>query len=222
MPDLRINSTILDDFNYAAQTPLTGSPAGNWAQMDGARNPLNSNGSKAVVGVSGTCYSYWTPLQMDGDEAQVWAYSSGGGASGQLWGLVLCQQPGGSSAADGYHFRLSLRSGGGSDAFLERFTNMSFTILDSTNIHPLTPKPASNGEQIWLLRRNGTSVEGWFSNDLGASWIQSLSAVDTTYTTGLYACLVIAGTLVAWDYFGAGAKQVFLPQIYRRPLAASI
>ena len=217
--DIRKHTTILDDFNYAAQSPLVGVPAGKWARLDGARNPLRSSGTAAIVGVSGTCYSYWTPTTMDGDDAQTWAYAKGGGASGQLWAIGLAQQVGGSSAADGYNFRMSLRAGGGSDAFLERFTNMSFTTLDSTVIHPTSPKPASNGEQLWLIRRNGTSVEGWFSANLGASWTLSLSAVDTTYTTGLYGYLGLAGTLVQWDYFGIGGPTLFRPQIIQRPRA---
>lgn len=210
MPDIRRNTTILDNFNYAAQVPLTGSPAGNWARLDTARNPLSSDGTKAVRGPSGTCYSYWTPTPMDGDEAEIWAYAKGGNASGQQWGVALASSPGGSSAADGYQFRIPIGSVGG-DTFLERFTNMSFTTIAAHG-----SSPPSGGEFLALIRRNGSAVEGWWSGDNGATWTLSLTANDTTYTTNLYGVLEIAGTLVGWDYFGIGGAIQFVPQIYRR------
>lgn len=208
MADIRKDPTVLDNFNYT-EDPL--SNGGKWALLDSTRQALQANGSQAVAHTGGaTSYSYYTPLSMDGDDAECWAYTKGGNSPAQAWRFGLAASVGGSGTADGYLFSMPITTGGGS-TLLQRFTNMTFTDIDSD-----TANPPTGGEWLGLIRRNGTSVEGWASGDGGANWTLYVSAVDTTYQTGLRAFLGISGTLVGFDYFGAGGVPPFLPLLGRR------
>lgn len=210
MADLRLNSEPLDDFNRN-ENPL--SLGGKWAQMDATRPPLqcaligsSGNGSARRTGTI-SAYSYWTPLTMDGDDAQCWSYTRGGNASAQAWGWVLGKDFGGSGIWDAYSARMEIGTGGGS-CVMYRITNGGSTTLQSNPVNPPT-----GGGWLGLIRRNGSHVEFWASDDgqVGNSWTKYLDVVDTTYVNGLKAALHCFGGLVEHDYYGAGPVD-FIPQ----------
>ena len=206
MADIRQSTTVLDDFNRADETPLSG--GGNW--LEGWGGPLgidNFTVSRTeVIAFS----SYWVPLEMDGDDAEAWATALGGNASSNTWRLGIMRDNGGATFTDGYFFSMPITSGGGQTR-LERIDNTVATILDSN-----TANPPTGGGWIGLIRRNGNDVEGWASTDAGANWTLYVSATDTTYTTGFHGLLALQGDEVEWDDFGAGPTVTRrLPQIYR-------
>jgi len=218
MADIRKNFTFFDDFNRANETPLSG--GGNWAgPSDNAvwpTSPLSllSNVATHKTGRASSD-SYWTPRTYDGDDAEAWAYTKGGNASGIAWGIALWKDVGGSNAIDGYRFRVEVSSGGGSYV-LRRFTNGGSVRLAAVG------GAATGGDYFMLIRRNGSSVECWTAPADASVWTLRVSAVDTTYMTGFHLGLGITDNsgahALAWDNFGGGPAPVttFLPQIYRR------
>lgn len=218
MADVRQQSTIRDDFNRANEDPL--SFGGKWSQTDsGIFWPLVVKSNEAThKAFQASSDSYWNSESFDNNEAELWAYATGGQASGVAWALGLFKDVGGSNAIDGYRFRIEVASAGAAYR-LYRFANGTGTTIDS----PATAAPS--GGAYMLMRRNGNDVEGWAApTGLGTSWSDLAlvcSATDTTYTTGLYLTLGIrdnsASQILGFDYFGGGGSVPFRPQFIRRP-----
>jgi len=213
MADIRQSTGIFDDFNRD-ENPL--SHSGDWAQIDTTRDPLQALliapgfGTARRTG-SGSAYSYWTPLVMDGDDAECWSYTRGGNASANAWGWALLRGLGGTNAWDGYVARMEIGTGGGS-CHMYRVLNGT-----STNIQTNNANPPTGGGWLGLIRRNGALVEFWASDDgqTGANWTNYLSVSDSTYTTGLSGALHCFGDLTEHDYFGVGPHVVRRPQFFR-------
>lgn len=207
MADIRQSTVVRDDFNRV-ENPL--SHGGDWSNPDTAWNPLQANGSVARITTGAYCNSYWNKDAMSGDDAECWAMTTGGNSPAHAWGLHLytTSSVGGSGTSDGYFWRLEITTGGGT-CFLYRLTNNAATTLDTE-----TSNPPTGGGWIGLIRRVGTTIEGWASVDLGATWTMYVSATDGTYTGPMYAGLSCAGSLLGFDYFGEGV-QINRPQIYR-------
>lgn len=213
MADIRQNTTIKDDFNRADELTIAGP---NWANVETGPSPDWSpagilNNRLTLMSGAGVSFSYWTPESFDNDAAEAWAYGSGGGAIGVSWSIGLFRDVGGTAIVDGY--RLQVVGSGNDNWELGKYTNKSFVVL-------ALGTGGTTDIGFTLLRRNGTSVEAWHAGANPTTWSLIVSAVDSTYTTGLFAALGSSGggSLCAWDDFGSGPKKVttFLPQIYRR------
>lgn len=211
MADIRQDTGIKDTFERADEDPLSG--GGNWAQTDTAswylRLQNDTATSRAGIDIGN---SYWTPDTYDGDEAECWGCCEGGGASGIRWGVGLFTSVGGSNQQDGYLFSLANAAVGGYYD-LHRMLNGALGTLLANGGDPPVANPG-----ILLIRRNGNDVEGWLSEDNGATWTMHLSATDTTHMTGFSLGLRItdeSGTsLLGFTCFGGGG-HTNRPQIYR-------
>lgn len=220
MADIRQNTTVLDDFNRADEEPL--SHGGDWQRTDsiwsqGLRLKYNvpladgaayepSTGSKFGA-------SYWTPMSMDGDDAEFWGNAIGGNYPGIHWEISLVSSPGGSSAVDGYGFRRLMGTGGGSLRLIKILNG------DYSNILASIASGVPTAQQWMLIRRNGNAVECWMATNT-SSWTLWMSVNDVTYTTGLFGSIELSDNarLFAhgWDDVGGGPlPQRRLPQIYR-------
>jgi hypothetical protein len=211
MPDIRQNPTVLDDFERTPSDPASG----NWGDtiffghmaIDGAPGSrILTHGASQSPAIG-----YWTAATYDGDDAEAWGLAVGGGEiNGIAYAVGLFKDFGGS--IDGYRFRWESV---GDVYTLRRYTNGGFSVIDTGN------PDVGSSEHYMLLRRNGTSVEGWVSGNADpTTWTMVVSAVDNTHTTGLYACLGVTDNAqtqqLGWDEFGAGPEtEVQRTQHYR-------
>jgi len=212
--DIRQSTGILDDFIRADEDPL--SHGGDWSNPDTAWTQLKlGSGTIDNVALKGTgaySNSYWNPMVMSGDDAEVWACTFGGNSPSQAWGfhLYTTSSVGGSGTSDGYFWRMEITTGGGT-CYLYKLTNNAATLLDTN-----TANPPTGGNWIGLIRRVGTTIEGWADGeDNGATWTKYVTATDATYTGDMYGGISLAGTLVGFYCFGAGPRVARRQQIYR-------
>lgn len=211
MADIRQNTAVLDDFNRA-----DGPPGANWSTVDTAvwsQMEIDSNTLTHKTGEV-TSHSYWNADgPFDHDDCEAWGWAVGGNAGGAAWGIGLMRDFG-SNSAEGYRFRNAIGGASDSDWLIERFTNGARTIIaTNTTGH-------ANGDFFMLIRRKGSSVEGWWSLD-GDDWDLAVSVTDTSYTGNLWMTLASSDNslsqLCDWDYFGGGPKTTWMPEFIRRP-----
>jgi RHS repeat-associated protein len=147
--------------------------------------------------------SYWTPQSFN-TSVEAWGRGTGGGASGIGWGVALFTDVGQTSGVDGWRFRIEVSSGGGTYT-LRRFDNGQ-----TPQVPADSQSGAPSGSPGYLLiRREGSSIEGWRSPD-GTNWSLVVSVIDASFaTTDVHLSLGIADNsraqILAWDEFGGGA-----------------
>lgn len=221
MADVRQTTTILDDFNRANQAPVSG----DWATAGFAVNGLDlkdNNLTGHAGGGANSYHSYYIPLSMDGNDAEIWAQPVGGNSPSIAFGIGLYSDPS-SATADGYLYRSEVTTSGGTWK-LYKLNNGVFTQVwtDSGAGPSLTGGEAG---KMCLVRRNGNDVELWYDpvGDGYGNWddFQLIKAyTDTSYVNNLHGALEIFGQsqINGWDNMGAGPLPVatWKPQIIRR------
>jgi len=219
MADIRQSSDILDDFTSYAQGDLLAGEAAPtlWGRVHSGfwcDNEVAHDASVTHQEFFTNSMTYWKSLSMDGDDAEAWGRTVGGGdVNGTAWQITLLQNPSPGSGPVGYRFRWESVG----DLYTLRRHDGSYpgSFIDTT--------PTGPANEWMLIRRNGSNVEGWVcpgGDPVGGTWTLVVSAADTTYTTSLYGGIGVVsnfgGQQLGWQNFGAGAEDE-LPQIYRRP-----
>jgi peptidoglycan/xylan/chitin deacetylase (PgdA/CDA1 family) len=183
---------ILDDFNRANESPLSG--GGNWSALSSGGAQLVSN-AVASSGV-GTTTSGWKNSYTGDVEARATILISTDNA-----GLVADASLNGSNQLSGYLWQWQGANSPATFALYREDANV-FTTLATFAGFSLEP-----GDQL-ALRVVGDSVQGWVYH-LG-SWQRVASATDTTYRTGKIGVRP-RGTTPIIDDFGGGPPPAPLP-----------
>ncbi len=209
--------SVLDDFNRANETPLSG--GGNWGTPTTTGDPnLNLSSNKVIHATAATRSTggWWTPQQYT-PPFDVFATV---GSDASNVGVDYCVQGPGTATPDGY--RWGIHPGSVSPAPLEqgrhlrlyRFDNNVFTQILSGLSWGIEAK---TGDQLGArLLADGTHL--FFYKPVGGAWQFITSTTETTYTSG-YAGIFVgfqaAGMSV--DDFGIGAfvDQITGP-VYKR------
>lgn len=174
-------TSILDDFNRADETPLSG--GGNWAALDQfiANLDLASNRVTSSGG-----YSYWTTST----DANCESYSTFiSGSSVRIFARL--KDVGGDSIFDGYCIAYV-----GGTLILMKATNSTLAQIGVSS-YSVT---LVSGNKIGL-RCLGSTIEGWLYSS--GVWANVLSETDSTYPNGGYIGVGIDSGSVL-DDFGGG------------------
>jgi peptidoglycan/xylan/chitin deacetylase (PgdA/CDA1 family) len=182
---------VLDDFNRANESPLSG--GGNWSALSSGGAQLLNN-AVASSG-TGTTTSGWKDSYTGDVEARATVLISTDNA-----GLMADASLNGTGQLSGYLWQWQGANSPATFALYREDAN-AFTTLATFAGFSLDP-----GDQL-ALRVIGDSVQGWVYH-LG-SWQQVASATDTTYRTGKIG-LRPRGTTPIIDDFGGG--PVLAPQ----------
>lgn len=191
------NATLLDDFNRANETPLSG--GGNWAKLnsaDGTDLNLNTNAVTSSAATTGS--RYWTPTTY-GPDTEVYCTVGVKPPDTEQIGLLLrVQQPGGSNTWDGY--QLLCIAAAGTDTFqLSRVTNNAATVLNTT------AQEYAVGEKLGL-RMYGNRLESWLFT--GGAWLLVSVANDNTFASAGNVGIRASSTTTRIDDVYAGLTVV--------------
>jgi peptidoglycan/xylan/chitin deacetylase (PgdA/CDA1 family) len=176
---------ILDNFNRANETPLSG--GGNWSNLSSGGVHLLNN-AVAASG-TGTSTSGWKDSYTGDVEARATVLLSTNNA-----GLVAAASLNGAGQLSGYIWQWQGANSPATFALYREDANV-FTTLATFDGFSL-----DSGDQL-ALRVIGNSVQGWVYH-LG-TWQQVASATDTTYRTGKIGVRP-RGTTPILDDFGGG------------------
>ncbi len=209
---------VLDDFNRADESPLSG--GGNWNTPTTSGEPnLNLSSNKVVhaTAATTTTAAWWTPAQFT---PPLDVFCTVGSDAANV-GVDYCVQQPGTATPDGYRYGIH-PSGApieqGRSIKLHRFDNDVFFEIqsDATGMGI----QAKTGDRLGArLLADGTHL--MFYKPVDGAWQMVDSVIDTTYVSGGYGGLMIgmqaAGMSV--DDFGIGAisaeeKETFYT--YRR------
>lgn len=200
--------SVLDNFNRANETPLSG--GGNWSTPLATGDPnLNLSSNKVIhaTAVAPTTAAWWTPQQFT-PPFDVFCTV---GSDGSNVGVDYCVQQPGTATPDGY--RWGIHPGSVAPAPTEqgrrlqlfRFDNDVFTQILSGLSWGIESK---TGDQVGVrLLADGTHL--CFYKPVGGEWQFISSQTETTYTSGYAGVFVgfqAAGMSV--DDFGCGAFVV--------------
>lgn len=218
---------ILDDFERANEDPLDN---GTWDLIvpgginmrTASTQPSGYAAQNQASGGSQTTRFYWS-AQSFGSTQEVHVKLSGGAdgdpqlALGENYRLMICLQDVGGSNWDGY--QLVIASETGDDHwYIRRVTN------GATAAETSVVQDAVYWKRV-LFKTDGSTVEGWGSNDDWASSTLVISRSDSTYTSGYIGMGIQSNTTATqpqFDEYGGGDPVEFIPQIYRRTFSSRV
>ena len=204
--------SVLDDFNRANESPLSG--GGNWSTPTTSGDPnldLSSNKVIHATAAGSTTAAWWTPEQFT---RPLDVFCTVGSDQSNI-GVDYCVQQPGTATPDGYRYGThpSFASEQGRAIKLHRFDNDVFTELLVANGWGVEAK---TGDQLGVrLLADGTHL--LFYKPVGGEWQMVDSVSDTAYTSGY--CGVMVGLQAAGmsvDDFGAGAFVTGVTTEYKR------
>lgn len=218
MADIRVTTTILDDFNRPAENPLTGVPPGTWVTMaPGVRGPLATDGGSAGTNASnnigGIWYSMWDRDTYPAGDIEVWGGPVGGQAGAALAGWRFGFMMANSVPGSGFNGYLFLREDAlGQFTYWRKYTGGNIAADTQGTTY------SNQTGSILMCRKVGNTLEAWSTYDASGSsgWTLLNDWTDSTYNGPWKVFIGIEdGTLVGtgWDYFGGGTAR--RTQIYR-------
>ena len=183
--------SILDDFNRADESPLSGT--GNWQSVAyfSGNFRLVSNQIATISPATFGGMAWGTKLDLNFNAyVDIPVLPNADSTNVKLSMLVSLI-----GNQDGFAVEF-FSSGGGLYAYLYRYTAGSAAALGN-----LTPFPLSPGDAIGI-DRSGTTIRAWYRKN--GVWVKAIEAVDASSQVPLYPSVSINGTVPRVDNFGGG------------------